>query len=163
MAVGWTFSLDIALLAGTGRFFAGLRAFQSWWSNTSCREAPETLDWTRRLTLGGSPWGDGAVVVNVCGMSEPPVPVPSHPLPSVSVENQIPEDLFEAMREFIRLHPQWDQYRLMQAALAGFLFQHGATDRAVARHYLDGLFQHGHAIPRSLPPLGCQADSVGFP
>ncbi|MFM9048365.1 MAG: DUF2811 domain-containing protein [Cyanobium sp.] len=96
-------------------------------------------------------------------MSELSVPVPSHPLPSVSVENQMPEDLFEAMREFIRLHPQWDQYRLMQAALAGFLFQHGATDRAVARHYLDGLFQHGHAMPRPLPPLGCQSDSVGFP
>lgn len=59
----------------------------------------------------------------------------------VSIENQMPEDLFDAMREFIRLHPQWDQYRLMQAALAGFLFQHGSPDRAVARHYLDGLFQ----------------------
>ena len=64
------------------------------------------------------------------------------PVPrSISIENQMPEDLFDAMREFIRLHPQWDQYRLMQAALAGFLFQHGAKDRAVARHYLDGLFQ----------------------
>jgi hypothetical protein len=59
----------------------------------------------------------------------------------VSIENQMPEDLFQAMREFIRLHPQWDQYRLMQAALAGFLFQNGAKDRAVARCYLDGLFQ----------------------
>jgi hypothetical protein len=51
------------------------------------------------------------------------------------------EDLFDAMREFVRVHPQWDQYRLMQAALAGFLFQQGCQDRAVARHYLDGLFQ----------------------
>jgi hypothetical protein len=72
-------------------------------------------------------------------MSEIPDHAPSH----VSIENQMPEDLFEAMREFIRLHPQWDQYRLMQAALAGFLFQHGSPDRAVARHYLDGLFQRG--------------------
>ncbi|MFN6340428.1 MAG: DUF2811 domain-containing protein [Cyanobacteriota bacterium] len=74
-------------------------------------------------------------------MPETPSPVPCHAPRSVSVENQMPEDLFDAMREFIRLHPQWDQYRLMQAALAGFLFQHGAKDRAVARHYLDGLFQ----------------------
>jgi len=59
----------------------------------------------------------------------------------VSIENQMPQDLFEAMREFIRLHPQWDQYRLMQAALAGFLFQNGCQDRAVVRHYLDGLFR----------------------
>jgi hypothetical protein len=68
-------------------------------------------------------------------------PVPHHAPRSVSVENQFPEDLFEAMAAFVRSHPQWDQYRLMQAALAGFLFQHGCQDRAVARHYLDGLFQ----------------------
>ena len=79
-------------------------------------------------------------------MSQIPDQAPSH----VSIENQMPEDLFRAMREFIRLHPQWDQYRLMQAALAGFLFQHGCRDRAVAQHYLDGLFQRGAsaAAPR---------------
>jgi len=69
--------------------------------------------------------------------------VPEHAPRSVSVENQFPEDLFEAMVAFVGSHPQWDQYRLMQAALAGFLFQHGCQDRAVARHYLDGLFQRG--------------------
>jgi hypothetical protein len=74
---------------------------------------------------------------------------------TVSIENQMPEDLFDAMREFIRLHPQWDQYRLMQAALAGFLFQHGATDRSVARHYLNGLFQ------REPQPLAPTARSTG--
>jgi hypothetical protein len=68
--------------------------------------------------------------------------VPNHAPSYVSVENQFPEDLFDAMRGFVSSHPQWDQYRLMQAALAGFLFQHGCQDRAVARHYLDGLFQH---------------------
>ncbi len=72
-------------------------------------------------------------------MSHIPDQAPSH----VSIENQMPEDLFRAMRDFIQIHPQWDQYRLMQAALAGFLFQHGCNDRAVARHYLDGLFQRG--------------------
>jgi hypothetical protein len=75
--------------------------------------------------------------------------IPDSPPHFISVENQVPEDLFGAMREFIRLHPQWDQYRLVQAALAGFLFQHGCRDRAVARHYLDGLFQRGLA---PLPP-----------
>lgn len=67
--------------------------------------------------------------------------IPDHAPATVSIENQFPEDLFEAMGEFVRTHPQWDQYRLMQAALAGFLFQQGCQDRAVARHYLDGLFQ----------------------
>ena len=41
----------------------------------------------------------------------------------VSVVNEFPEDLYQAMREFISSHPNWDQYRLLQAALAGFLFQ----------------------------------------
>ncbi|MBE9153682.1 MULTISPECIES: DUF2811 domain-containing protein [unclassified Cyanobium] len=67
--------------------------------------------------------------------------IPNHAPATVSIENQFPEDLFEAMGEFVRTHPQWDQYRLMQAALAGFLFQQGCQDRAVVRHYLDGLFQ----------------------
>jgi hypothetical protein len=54
------------------------------------------------------------------------------------------------MRDFVRRHPQWDQYRLMQAALAGFLFQHGCQDRAVVRHYLDGLFRRqGQAISQA--------------
>lgn len=74
--------------------------------------------------------------------------IPTHAPRSVSVENQLPEDLFDAMTAFVRTHPQWDQYRLMQAALAGFLFQHGCQDRAVARHYLDGLFQRqGSGLP----------------
>jgi len=77
--------------------------------------------------------------------------IPDHAPRTVSIENQMPEDLFEAMREFIRVHPQWDQYRLMQAALAGFLFQHASHDRAVARHYLDGLFRREPAPAEHMP------------
>ena len=65
-----------------------------------------------------------------------PDAMPSH----VSVENQLPEDLHHAMGTFIEEHPQWDQYRLVQAAIAGFLFQHGCKDPSVVRHYLGGLF-----------------------
>ena len=57
--------------------------------------------------------------------------------PHVSVENQLPQDLYEAMGRFISSHPQWDQYRLVQVAIAGFLFQ-----LVVAQHYLKGLFHH---------------------
>jgi len=67
--------------------------------------------------------------------------IPHHAPHVVSVVNEFPEDLYDAMRSFVREHPQWDQDRLMRAALAGFLFQHGSANRAVARHYLDGLFQ----------------------
>lgn len=62
--------------------------------------------------------------------------------PHVSVENQLPQDLYEAMGRFIESHPQWDQYRLVQVAIAGFLFQQGSQERVVAQHYLKGLFHH---------------------
>ena len=77
---------------------------------------------------------------------------PDHAPAYVSVVNEFPEDLHQAMVRFIEEHPQWDQYRLMHAALAGFLFQQGSQQRAVARHYLDGLFrrepQHSSSSPQ---------------
>ena len=71
----------------------------------------------------------------------------------MSVENQLPEDLYEAMGRFIAHHPQWDQYRLVQAAIAGFLFQQGCQERVVAQHYLSGLFQREGRCPG---PMGSQ-------
>ncbi len=59
---------------------------------------------------------------------------------SVSLEAEVPEVLFEGMREFISSHPHWDQYRVITSALAGFLFQNGCCDRSVTDAYLDGLF-----------------------
>lgn len=59
---------------------------------------------------------------------------------SVSLEAEVPEALFEGMREFIRNHPNWDQYSVITFALAGFLFQNGSPDRSVKDHYLAGLF-----------------------
>ncbi|MEA5423766.1 DUF2811 domain-containing protein [Synechococcus sp. CCY9202] len=58
----------------------------------------------------------------------------------VSLEAEVPEALFDGMRDFLGHHPQWDQYRLMTSALAGFLFQNGCTDSCVTQHYLNGLF-----------------------
>ena len=60
-------------------------------------------------------------------------------LTRISLEAEVPEVLFDGMREFIRSHPQWDQYRLITAALASFLFQNGSRDACVAQHYLNGL------------------------
>ena len=45
------------------------------------------------------------------------------------------------MAQFIGNHPDWDQYRLVQSAIAGFLHQQGCQDRAVVKHYLNGLFR----------------------
>ena len=72
-----------------------------------------------------------------CGLAEVPGVMAAH----VTVENQFPADLFEAMVSFIEQRPQWDQYRLMQSVLAGFLFQRGCQEKPVVRHYLDGLLR----------------------
>lgn len=58
----------------------------------------------------------------------------------VSLHTDVPEGLLTAMREFIEHHPNWDQYRLIQAALAGFLLQQGLSSRALTRCYLANLF-----------------------
>lgn len=63
-----------------------------------------------------------------------------HRDPFVSLEAEVPEVLFDGMREFLAHHPQWDQYRLISSALAGFLFQNGCADQGVTQHYLNGLF-----------------------
>ena len=68
--------------------------------------------------------------------------IPDNAPLSVSVENQFPQDLFDAMRQFISGHPEWDQYRLLQSAVASFLFQQGCKEQAVVQHYLNGLFEH---------------------
>lgn len=83
-------------------------------------------------------------------MSQGSASIPIH----VSIESQVPGDLFEAMRDFIGRHPHWDQYRLMQAAVAGFLFQNGCEEPAVLRHYLDGLFSRSAATaPQTHEPV----------
>jgi hypothetical protein len=60
--------------------------------------------------------------------------------PRVSLEAEVPEALFEGMRAFLEGRPEWDKYRVITSALAGFLFQNGCSDRCVSQHYLNGLF-----------------------
>ncbi|MEB3361863.1 MAG: DUF2811 domain-containing protein [Synechococcaceae cyanobacterium] len=59
---------------------------------------------------------------------------------TVSLCAQVPEPLLLAMRRFIEAHPNWDQYRLFKAALAGFLVQNGVNNRSITRCYLANLF-----------------------
>ena len=54
-----------------------------------------------------------------------------------SVENQLPEDLHRAMGPLIDEHPQWDQYRLVQAAIAGLLIQQGCKSGFVQQVFLE--------------------------
>ena len=68
----------------------------------------------------------------------------------VSLWAEVPEPLLHSMRGFIEAHPNWDQYRLFQAALAGFLVQNGVQSREITRCYLANLFPQQ---PRFSEPL----------
>lgn len=60
--------------------------------------------------------------------------------PTISFCTDVPRELLASMAGFIQQHPNWDQYRLFQAALAGFLVQNGLANREVTRCYLANLF-----------------------
>jgi hypothetical protein len=76
-------------------------------------------------------------------------PESDHPGGTISLWAEVPEPLLLAMRRFIEAHPNWDQYRLFKAALAGFLVQNGINNRGITRCYLANLFpgQGGFASP----------------
>ena len=59
----------------------------------------------------------------------------------VSFQSELPQPLQEAMTRFIENHPNWDQYRLVQAALAGFLVQNGIESREITRVYVGNMFR----------------------
>ncbi len=58
----------------------------------------------------------------------------------VSFYAELPSDLQIAMTAFIERYPNWDQYRLIKAALAGFLVQNGVQSRPVTRLYVGNMF-----------------------
>ena len=58
----------------------------------------------------------------------------------ISFQTDIPKPIQQAMRVYIEKHPNWDQYRLLQAALAGFLIQNGISSRLITRLYIGNMF-----------------------
>ena len=58
----------------------------------------------------------------------------------VSFVQEIPMYLKNAMSSFIEEHPNWDQYRLMQAAISGYLLQKGVKSRELNRIYSESMF-----------------------
>lgn len=77
---------------------------------------------------------------------------------TVSLRADVPEPLLQAMREFIEVHPNWDQYRLFQAALAGFLVQNGVKNRGITRCYLANLFPSQQRFRSPSPPRTAARD-----
>ena len=58
----------------------------------------------------------------------------------VSFKCELQENLQKAMNEFVEEHPNWDQYRILQAAIAGFLMQKGFQNRDLTRLYICNMF-----------------------
>ena len=58
----------------------------------------------------------------------------------VSFIQEIPDYLKEAMSDFIDKYPNWDQYRLMEAAISGYLLDKGVESREINRLYFKSMF-----------------------
>ena len=58
----------------------------------------------------------------------------------ISFKCELHENLQIAMSEFVEKHPNWDQYRILQAAIAGFLMQKGFQNRDLTRLYIGNMF-----------------------
>jgi len=59
----------------------------------------------------------------------------------ISFQTEIPKPIQQAMKAYIEKHPKWDQYRILQAALAGFLIQNGISSRLITRLYIGNMFR----------------------
>ena len=58
----------------------------------------------------------------------------------VSLETELSETLYNTMKDYVLSNPTWDQYKLINSALATFLVQNGCTDNSVSEIYLNQLF-----------------------
>ena len=58
----------------------------------------------------------------------------------ISFKCELQENLQKAMKDFVDKHPNWDQYRILQAAIAGFLMQKGFQSRDLTRLYIGNMF-----------------------
>ena len=58
----------------------------------------------------------------------------------ISFKCELHESLQQSMARFIDQHPNWDQYRIIQAAIAGFLMQKGFSNRDLTRLYVGQMF-----------------------
>jgi hypothetical protein len=66
--------------------------------------------------------------------------LPECSLNKVSLETELSETLYNTMKDFVLSNPTWDQYKLINSALATFLVQNGCTDNSVSEIYLNQLF-----------------------
>ena len=60
----------------------------------------------------------------------------------ISFKCELQENLQKAMKVFVEEHPNWDQYRIIQAAIAGFLMQKGLQNRDLTRLYIGNMLMN---------------------
>ena len=58
----------------------------------------------------------------------------------VSFIEDVPVYLNDAMRRFLDDHPNWNQHRLIQAAISGYLLEKGVTSLEIRRFYSQSMF-----------------------
>tara|TARA_A100001035_G_C27615539_1_gene423028 strand:+ start:131 stop:382 length:252 start_codon:yes stop_codon:yes gene_type:complete len=58
----------------------------------------------------------------------------------ISFKCELHDNLQKALKDFVEQHPNWDQYRILQAAIAGFLMQKGFQNRELTRLYVGNMF-----------------------
>ena len=58
----------------------------------------------------------------------------------VSFIQEIPEYLKEAMSGFMDKYPNWDQYRLVEAAISSYLLEKGVDSREINSLYFKSMF-----------------------
>ena len=64
----------------------------------------------------------------------------SKPNEPISLETELSETLYRNMKDFVIKNPKWDQYQLINSAIASFLVQNGCGDTEVTEMYLNQLF-----------------------
>ena len=58
----------------------------------------------------------------------------------ISFIAEVPTPIKISMEGFIKSHPNWDQYRFVQAAVARFLIQQGIESSLITRLYVENVF-----------------------
>ncbi|MBN3921925.1 MAG: DUF2811 domain-containing protein [Nostoc sp. NMS4] len=82
---------------------------------------------------------------------------------TVSIFTEIPETLHESLKNYLETHPDWDENRVLTAALSLFLLQNGDSDRRAARVYLETLFHHSTTVEMPCTDLPATANLLDTP
>ncbi|WP_341529470.1 DUF2811 domain-containing protein [Nostoc sp. UHCC 0302] len=59
---------------------------------------------------------------------------------TLNIFTAVPETLHQSLNNYLEQHPDWDEHRILTAAISLFLLQNADGDRRVAQVYLETLF-----------------------